>query len=78
MEACRIPFAVIADLDYVNQIGTAELKGFFSDNAGSIKKDVIDNPARMDGQALVVRMDEAIQGGRLVYWRNLHPTCMCS
>ena len=43
LEACHVRSAIIADLDYVEQIGTGEVKGLFRLNAAEVKDDVINN-----------------------------------
>ncbi|MCY7283099.1 MAG: AAA family ATPase [Cyanobacteria bacterium CAN_BIN43] len=63
LKACRVPYAVIADLDYVNQLGTPEIKSLFSTNEKSIHIDVINNPKSQDGRTLITRIDEAITSG---------------
>ncbi len=60
LEACRIPFCVIADLDYVEQIGTPSLKNLFTVDASEIKGDVLENVKSLDGDALVKAIDTAI------------------
>jgi putative ATP-dependent endonuclease of the OLD family len=63
LNACRIPFCVIADLDYVEQTGTPSVKKLFKVDASDIKEDVVDNPKSLDGDALVKSIDSAIADG---------------
>ncbi|MDH4870989.1 AAA family ATPase [Pseudomonas sp. BN515] len=63
LSACKIDYAVIADLDYVEQVGGAELKSLFRLNANEVKKDVIDNVGSLDGIALVQNIDQALATG---------------
>lgn len=63
LKACDIPFSIIADRDYLEQIGDGEIRALFSLNAQEIKKDVIENVKSMDGEALVARIDEAMTAG---------------
>lgn len=63
LEACRVQSVVIADLDYIEQVGTGEIKGLLVLNADEIKDDVISNVKSLDGSALVQRIDEAIASG---------------
>lgn len=63
LKACRVPYAVIADLDYVNQLGTPTIKSLFSINEKNIHADVINNPKSQDGKTLIARIDEAITCG---------------
>ena len=60
LKAFRIPYCVIADLDYIEQTGTASLKKLFTVDAAEIKADVVDNPKSFDGDALVKAIDSAI------------------
>lgn len=61
LRACQIEFAIVADLDYVEQIGPAELKALFKVDAREIKDDVIDNVKSLDAEALVERIEEAFR-----------------
>lgn len=63
LTACHVPYVIIADLDYVQQIGNDALKAMFSASAQSIKQKVIDDPTSIDGKSLLERMDEAIKTG---------------
>jgi putative ATP-dependent endonuclease of OLD family len=63
LEACRIPFFIIADLDYIEQKGTPSLKKLFSVDTKEIKDDVIDNPKSLDGDSLVKSIESAISEG---------------
>jgi putative ATP-dependent endonuclease of the OLD family len=65
LEASQVRYAIIADLDYVCDVGTQELKNLFAVDAKSIKEDVIDNQVSMDGQALVARLDQALESKNL-------------
>jgi putative ATP-dependent endonuclease of the OLD family len=71
LKACRVPYAVIADLDYVNQLGTPEIKSLFSINEKNINADVINNPKSQDGRALIIQIDEAITSGNIDDLQNL-------
>ena len=63
LEACEIPYSIIADLDYIEQVGTPEIKALFNTDAQDIKVDVIDNIKSKDGDALVQAIDDAIRSG---------------
>jgi putative ATP-dependent endonuclease of the OLD family len=63
LDASQIEHAVIADLDYVEQLGTPEIKSLFSLDAKEIKKDVIENVKSRDGDALVAQINEALVKG---------------
>ncbi len=61
LNASRVKYAIIADLDYAFDVGTPALKALFNVNPAAIKTDVIDNPASLDGAALMARIDNAIR-----------------
>lgn len=63
LRACQVPYAVIADRDYLNQLGSADIKALFTLNGHEIKTDVIDNPKSIDGDSLASRLEEAIATG---------------
>lgn len=60
LTACRVPHTIIADLDYVDQVGSPEVKRLFRRNDSKIKTDVIDNIGSLDGKSLVERIEEAM------------------
>ena len=61
LNACRVPYVIIADRDYARDVGTSEIKNLFALDGKNIKKDVIENIASMDGDALAARLEDAIQ-----------------
>ncbi len=61
--ACHVESAIIADLDYVEQLATGDIKSLFRLNAQEIKDDVINNVKSMDGDTLIARIDEAMISG---------------
>jgi putative ATP-dependent endonuclease of OLD family len=63
LDACGVPFSIVADRDYIEEIGTNEVKSLFKLDEDEIKRDVIDNPKSYDGATLVARIDEAIAPG---------------
>lgn len=63
LAACQVPYSIIADRDYIEEIGSEEIKGLFRLNESEIKKDVIDNAKSSDGKALVARIEEAMATG---------------
>lgn len=65
LTACKVPYAIISDLDYVNEFGPDELRGLFRINDKGIAKDVINNPDSKDGRSLVARLSDAIDSGDL-------------
>ncbi|MBX9901151.1 MAG: AAA family ATPase [Burkholderiaceae bacterium] len=58
--SCDIPFSIIADLDYIEQVGTPEIKQLFSLDKREIKLSVIDNVKSLDGETLVEAIESAI------------------
>lgn len=63
LRACEVSFATVADLDYIEQIGSAEVSKLFVTDGYEIKEDVIANVKSLDGNALVQRLDEALTTG---------------
>jgi predicted ATPase len=63
LKACEIPFSIISDLDYIEQVGTHEIKALFKIDTREIKIDVIDNVKSLDGDALVQAIDQALSSG---------------
>ena len=58
-----MPYSIIADRDYVEEIGNDDIQGLFKLDEGEIKKDVIDNAKSNDAKALVARIEEAMVNG---------------
>lgn len=58
----KIPNFFISDLDYVNEVGSQEIKTLFNSNNKKIAKDVIKNPKSKDGDALVKSIETTISG----------------
>jgi putative ATP-dependent endonuclease of OLD family len=63
LAACHVKWVVIADLDYIEQVGNSDVKKLFIINADEIKTDVIDNVKSLDGAALTKRIEEALSSG---------------
>jgi len=63
LRACEIKYSIISDLDYIEQVGSNDIKLLFKTDTREIKKDVIDNIKSLDGDALVRAIDEAITSG---------------
>ena len=70
LDACKIAYWIIADLDYVEQVGTPGIKALFEVDAREIKTDVIDNVKSLDGNALVNSIDLAIESGNWDHARS--------
>ncbi|MDH5573691.1 MAG: ATP-dependent endonuclease, partial [Gammaproteobacteria bacterium] len=60
LDNLKIPSFFIADLDYINQVGTDEIKNLFETNKKNIDTDVIKNPKSKDGDALVDAIEIAV------------------
>ncbi|GGH07783.1 hypothetical protein GCM10007036_02870 [Alsobacter metallidurans] len=60
LKSCKIDFYIIADLDYVTDIGTPSVRQLFSVNHSAIRRDIIENPSSVDGANIVARLEEAI------------------
>lgn len=63
LKACKVPYAVIADRDYLKQIGSPDIKEFFTLHENEFKKAVIDDPTSRDGDSLLVQLESAISSG---------------
>ncbi|HTD75714.1 MAG TPA: AAA family ATPase [Steroidobacteraceae bacterium] len=63
LKACQIGYAIVADLDYLEEIGSGDIKALFGLDAREVKKDVLENEGSLDGAALVARIDEAMASG---------------
>ncbi|NLT01207.1 MAG: AAA family ATPase [Acholeplasmataceae bacterium] len=57
----RIPNFFISDLDYVNEVGTEDIKTLFNANNKKIANDVIKNPKSKDGDSLVKSIEKSIK-----------------
>lgn len=60
LASLQIPAFFISDLDYVNEVGTEEIKLLFETNSKKIKNDVIKNPKSKDGDVLVDVIEKSI------------------
>lgn len=63
LNACEIQYSIIADLDYVEQVGSHEIKALFQVDAREIKTDVVENVKSFDGDALVQAIEQALTSG---------------
>jgi putative ATP-dependent endonuclease of the OLD family len=61
VEGLKIHSFIIADLDYVTDIGDATLRGLFNDNGKKIANDVLKSKKSLDGKALVASLETAIK-----------------
>lgn len=64
LAACNVPYVVIADLDYVRQVGSEPLKSLFTLSASGVSS-VIADPGSIDGHNLVARLDDAVNTGNI-------------
>lgn len=71
LSASHVPFAVIADLDYLREVGDEKVKCLFSTSAQNIKQKVIDDPTSIDAASLVARLNDAISTNNLDDLRSL-------
>ena len=65
LDACKVPYAIIADLDYINEIGTEDLKKLFVVESEKRKSKVINRFESLDGQTFFARLEEAINDGNM-------------
>jgi hypothetical protein len=63
LDACHVESTIIADLDFIEQVGTEEVKKLFVIDTSEIKHNVIDDMGSLDGATLVRLIDEAITSG---------------
>ena len=63
LRASEIHFSIISDLDYVEQVGTAEIKALFKVDSREIKFDVIENVKSLDGDSLIQAINVALSSG---------------
>lgn len=63
LAACKVPYFIIADLDYVKDIGDHEVKLLFALSPQGVKQKVIDDPSSSDAATLIARMEDAIRDG---------------
>jgi putative ATP-dependent endonuclease of the OLD family len=63
LQSSRIKYVIIADRDYLQQIGNDDIKPLFSVRSEKIDENVIKNPASIDAASLIDRLEEAIKSG---------------
>ncbi|UZF27948.1 ATP-dependent nuclease [Ralstonia pseudosolanacearum] len=63
LRSCEIQYSIISDLDYVEQVGSPEIKALFKTDTREIKTDVLENVKSFDGDALVQAIDQALSSG---------------
>jgi putative ATP-dependent endonuclease of OLD family len=61
LEACQIRFSIIADLDYIEQVGSPAIKAMLKVDSREIKTDVLENAKSLDADALVRAIELALQ-----------------
>lgn len=62
----KVPYAIIADRDYLKQIGTPEIKSLFSQDKAGVITNVIESPVSKDRVSFFDELDSAIKSGNLV------------
>jgi len=65
LDAFKVPHVVIADLDYVREVGDSSIKALFKASAKAVKDKVVDDPTSVDAACLVTEMDRALSTGDL-------------
>jgi putative ATP-dependent endonuclease of OLD family len=70
LKACKVVHAVIADFDYLEQIGTPQVKSLFSCDHKKLADSVV-APASKDGNSLVSVMEECLATSDFVKLREL-------
>ncbi|MFC3173473.1 AAA family ATPase [Novosphingobium bradum] len=63
LHASAVPFVTIADLDYIEQVGTDSLRGLLKTNTKKIKEKVIEDGGSVDGDSLVNAIESAMTTG---------------
>jgi putative ATP-dependent endonuclease of the OLD family len=71
LAACKIQYIIIADLDYITEVG-GELKGLFSTNVSKVKEAIEDSPASHDGAAIVAAIEDALSTGNAEVLRPIY------
>lgn len=62
LNACKVPWLLVADRDYAADIGPPEIGALFKIDGSSLKTDVIESPKSLDGEQLVSALETAING----------------
>jgi energy-coupling factor transporter ATP-binding protein EcfA2 len=65
LRACGVRCVIVADLDYIQQIATDEIRRLLSTNTKKIKE-VIGDPASIDGETIVRLIDLSILAGKWI------------
>lgn len=60
LKALSIQSTIIADLDYIEQVGSDEIKSLFETNKSEIKTDIIDNAGSLDAEKLFNDIEKAM------------------
>ncbi|AXK72880.1 chromosome segregation protein SMC [Lysobacter sp. TY2-98] len=63
LDASKIPYSIVADRDYVEQIGDEKVKSLFLLNTDEIKRNVVEDVSSRDGARLVQDIEDAITSG---------------
>jgi putative ATP-dependent endonuclease of the OLD family len=62
LRACEVPYVVIADRDYVEEIGTESVRKLFAVDTRAVKRDIL-SPRSVDGSTFVSTIDTALETG---------------
>ena len=63
LQASAVPYAIIADLDYVEQVGSPDVKKLLVTSPKALKEKVVDDKTSIDGGTLVNAIDFALESG---------------
>jgi putative ATP-dependent endonuclease of the OLD family len=63
LDACGVPYSIIADLDYLNEIGSHEIKSLMKFDPKDFRKKVVNDVTSRDGDTLVAAIDKAMANG---------------
>lgn len=71
LNACKVDYSILADQDYLEQIGSEQVKNILKTNASGIKKHVLDDRTSRDGTALVQNIEQAMATGNWDHARDV-------
>lgn len=71
LDALEIKYFLIADFDYLKQVGSPEVRALFNTDFKKIRDDVVFNEKSYDGARLIALMDAAIEGEEWTESREL-------
>ncbi|MCE0963473.1 AAA family ATPase [Pseudomonas putida] len=71
LKACKVRYSILADQDYLEQVGSEAIKKMLSTDVNGIKKHVIEDPTSRDGTALVQHIEQALTSGNWDHARDV-------